>query len=189
MSPGTESTLDPFNTDGKACEMEWHSTQRGDVPVVSDLPSIDFSKSLFYAAKSYFGLLNHLIGESTYLKDLDELYENPARKAASCRLWYAQHLLILAFGKAFVLRRRCARGKPPGHAFAERAMTLLPRQGDLGGDLLLSVQVLVLAAVYLQSIDLRVAAFQYVSFQVVRSSLKTSNRNHRLGRRRVFVCV
>lgn len=162
MPPETESTLDPFHTDGQACKMEWQPLPFTENPDVSDLPALDYSMFLFQAAKYYFGILNHLVDEESYLQNLHELYKSPATKASTSRLWYAQHLLILAFGKAFVSHKN-SRGKPVGHAYAVRAMSLLPGQAEMGPNPLLSVQVLVLAAVYLQSVDMRVSAFQYVS--------------------------
>lgn len=163
MPPETEESLDPFNTDGKACKMEWEPLRRDETPDVSDLPPRDLSLFFFHAAQYYLGVLNHLIDEEAYLAHLKEFYENPTEKASRSRLWYSQHLLLLAFGKAFVSRNKNSRGQPAGHVYAVRAMGMLPIQAEMGPDPLLAVQVLILAAVYLQSVDLRVAAFQYVS--------------------------
>lgn len=161
IPPESKNGSEPFITDGQACKMEWQPLSRTETPDVSDLPPIDYALFLYHAAKYHFGIMNHLIEETTYLESLYELYENPVAKASKSRLWYAQHLLVLAFGKSFVSHKR-SHGKPAGYAFAARAMALLPSQAEMGPDPLLSVQVLTLAAVYLQSVDMRVSAFQYV---------------------------
>lgn len=61
---------------------------------------------------------------------LHEFYKDPPSKAASSRYWYAQYLLVLAFGKAFITSKNSP-GAPPGHQYASRAMALLP---DFIGD-------------------------------------------------------
>lgn len=188
MPPETDNTLDPFNTDGQACRMEWQPLPRGEAPDVSDLPPLDYSLFLFHASKYYFGIMNYLIDEKSYLQNLHELYQNPAAKASTSRLWYAQHLLVLAFGKAFV-SRKSSRGKPAGHIYAVRAMTLLPSQAEMGPDPLLSVQVLILAAVYLQSVDMRVSAFQYVCVLRIHVIFSSNPSFFRLDKHPVFACA
>jgi hypothetical protein len=104
-----------------------------------------------------------MIDEPAYLRELHEFYKNPAAKAASARPWYCQYLLVLAFGKAFLTQKNSG-GAPPGHQYASRAMALLPDlSGSIDDDPLACIQALSLGAVYLQSIDMRRAAFQHVS--------------------------
>ncbi|PKX93532.1 fungal specific transcription factor domain-containing protein [Aspergillus novofumigatus IBT 16806] len=132
---------DPWHLDGVAFKLHW-------TPLRSD--------------EFYFGHLFYIIDEPSYLHHLQELYRDPATKATSSRLWYAQYLLILAFGKAFVVQSSSQEG-PSGSQYASRAMALLPDLPGIYCEPLDSIRALALAALYFQSIDMRVAAFQHAS--------------------------
>lgn len=141
--------------------MQWTPLGCDEAPDVSNLPPLDYALFLFNTAKFYLGAVFYLIDEPSFLKNLHELYENPAAKASSSRLWYAQYLLILAFGKAFVVNSS-SHAAPPGVQYATRAMSLLPDLSGLNPDSILSIQALALAAVYFQCLDMRLAAYQHV---------------------------
>ncbi|KAJ5097998.1 transcriptional regulator family: Fungal Specific TF [Penicillium argentinense] len=152
---------DPWHLDGMAFKLQWRPFPPDEVPDVTNLPPLDYALFLFSTVKFYFGFLSFMIDEELYLKSLYEFYDNPEAKAASSRYWYAQYLLVLAFGKAFLTQKNLY-GTPPGHQYASRAMALLPDLSGMHEDPLLCIQALSLAAVYLQSIDMRRAAFQHV---------------------------
>lgn len=160
--PETNCPPDPWNLDGVAFKLQWKPLALDQPPEVTNLPPLDYALFLFNNVKFYFGPLFYLIDEPDYVRNLHEFYENPAAKASESRLWYAQYLLILAFGKAFT-GQTAASCSPAGCQYAARAMSLLPGLG-LNPSPLLSVQALTLAAVYFQAIDMRVAAFQHVRF-------------------------
>lgn len=163
--PEADCPPDPWNLDGAAFDMHWASIPRDECPDVTNLPPLDYAIFLYNTAKFYLGShLMCLADEGSYLQNLHELYAEPALKASNDRYWYAQYLLILAFGKAFASTSRWHHG-PCGYQYALRAMKLLPSMSVLPSDTMLGVQLLVLAAVYLQSLDMRVGAFQIVSLQ------------------------
>ncbi|WYZ33991.1 hypothetical protein EsH8_I_000267 [Colletotrichum jinshuiense] len=157
-----EAAPDPWHLPHEgAFRMQWTPLGCDEAPDVSNLPPLDYALFLFNTAKFYLGAVFYLIDEPSFLKNLHELYENPAAKASSSRLWYAQYLLILAFGKAFVVNSS-SHAAPPGVQYATRAMSLLPDLSGLNPDSILSIQALALAAVYFQCLDMRLAAYQHI---------------------------
>lgn len=160
--PSPNYASHPFHLDGTAFRLQWRPLGRDEAPETSHLPPLDYALLLFNTVKFYFGHLFYLVDEPEFLRDLHELYDDPALKVQTSRLWYAQYLLILAFGKAFIGGSASGNG-PPGCQYASRAMALLPDFTGIDLDAVQSIQTLALAALYLQSIDMRTAAFQYVS--------------------------
>lgn len=152
----------PWHLDGRAFHLQWKPLMPGEQPDVSNLPPSDYAYLLIQTARFYLGPLVSCIDEKDFLRHFRELYQDAPAKATSCRLWYAQYLLLLAFGKAFLSSRSTNDGTPPGHQYAARAMPLMPELAGIALDPVLSAQALTLAAVYFQSIDMRVAAYQHV---------------------------
>ncbi|KAJ5770190.1 uncharacterized protein N7511_002241 [Penicillium nucicola] len=160
--PESSFQSDPFHIDGTAFRLRWRPFPPDEVPDVTNLPPLDYALFLFNTVKFYFGFLSFMIDEPAYLRELHEFYKDPAAKAASSRPWYCQYLLVLAFGKAFLTQKNSS-GAPPGHQYASRAMAILPDlSGGIDDDPLSCIQALSLGAVYLQSIDMRRAAFQHI---------------------------
>lgn len=160
--PESNCPPDPWHLDGMAFRLQWRPLPPDEAPDVTNLPPLDYALFLFNTVKFYFGFLSFMIDENAYLRDLHDFYKSPAAKATSSRYWYAQYLLVLAFGKAFLTHKNPS-GPPPGHQYASRAMALLPDLSGMHEDPLTCIQALSLGAVYLQSIDMRRAAFQHVS--------------------------
>lgn len=160
--PESNSPPDPWHLDGMAFKLQWKQVSLEESPDVTNLPPLDYALFLYNAAKYYLASLSFLIDETLYLQELHEFYRDPAAKAASRRSWFAQYLLVLAFGKASITQRNPS-GSPAGHQYASRAMALLPDLSGIHEDPLTSIQALSLAALYFQSIDMRKAAFQHVS--------------------------
>ncbi|KAJ5537241.1 transcriptional regulator family: Fungal Specific TF [Penicillium frequentans] len=159
--PESNPPPDPWHLDGMAFKLQWRPTSLEELPDVSNLPPLDYALFLFNTVKFYFGFLSFIIDEDLYLQDLHEFYKDPVAKAVESRYWYAQYLLVLAFGKAF-LTPKSPSGPPPGHQYAARAMALLPDLSGMHRDTLTCIQAMSLGAVYLQSIDMRRAAFQHI---------------------------
>ena len=182
--PESNCPPDPWHLDGMAFKLQWRPVPPDDIPDVTNLPPLDYALFLFNTVKFYFGFLSFMIDEDLYLRDLHEFYQDPATKAASSRYWYTQYLLVLAFGKAFLTHKNPS-GIPPGYQYAARAMALLPDLSGMHKDPLTCIQALSLAAVYLQSIDMRRAAFQHVSRAFCSSTISEIclHRNNRLDMR------
>ncbi|QGI91949.1 hypothetical protein CEK26_005018 [Fusarium fujikuroi] len=151
----------PWHLDGVAFRLQWRPLMPDEPPDISNLPPSDYAYFLIQTARFYLGPLASLIDEAEFLQHFKELYQDASAKAVSCKLWYAQYLLMIAFGKAF-LGGKSADGSPPGYQYAARAMPLMPELAGIALDPVLSAQALTLAAIYFQSIDMRVAAYQHI---------------------------
>ncbi|ENH69533.1 hypothetical protein FOC1_g10011890 [Fusarium oxysporum f. sp. cubense race 1] len=151
----------PWHLDGVAFRLQWRPLMPDEPPDISNLPPSDYAYFLIQTARFYLGPLASLIDEAEFLQHFKELYQDASAKAASCKLWYAQYLLMIAFGKAF-LGGKSPDGSPPGYQYAARAMPLMPELAGIALDPVLSAQALTLAAIYFQSIDMRVAAYQHI---------------------------
>ncbi|KAJ5256899.1 transcriptional regulator family: Fungal Specific TF [Penicillium angulare] len=103
--PESNCPPDPWHLDGMAFKLQWRPASPDEIPDVSNLPPLDYALFLFNTVKFYFGFLSFMIDEESYLRDLYEFYEDPAEKATGSRYWYAQYLLVLAFGKAFLSQK------------------------------------------------------------------------------------
>ncbi|KAE8394927.1 hypothetical protein BDV23DRAFT_169294 [Aspergillus alliaceus] len=143
----SNSAPDPWHLDGMAFKLQWKQVPPEELPDVTNLPPLDYALFLYNAAKYYLGSLSFLIDETAYIRDLHEFYRDPGAKAASYRSWYAQYLLVLAFGKAFITNKNPS-GSLAGHQYASRAMGLLPDLSGIHEDPLTSIQALSLAALH-----------------------------------------
>ncbi|CEI41075.1 unnamed protein product [Fusarium venenatum] len=159
--PEANNDPPPWHLDGVAFRLQWRPLMPEEHPDISNLPPSDYAFFLVQTARFYLGPLASLIDETEFLQHFKELYQDASTKAASCKLWYAQYLLMIAFGKAF-LGGKSADGSPPGYQYAARAMPLMPELAGIALDPILSAQALTLAAIYFQSIDMRVAAYQHI---------------------------
>ncbi|SPJ75769.1 uncharacterized protein FTOL_05500 [Fusarium torulosum] len=159
--PEANNEPPPWHLDGVAFRLQWRPQMPEEQPDISNLPPSDYAFFLIQTARFYLGPLASLIDEAEFLQHFKELYQDASAKATTCKLWYAQYLLMIAFGKAF-LGGKGVDGSPPGYQYAARAMPLMPELAGIALDPVLSAQALTLAALYFQSIDMRVAAYQHI---------------------------
>ncbi|ETS74720.1 hypothetical protein PFICI_13204 [Pestalotiopsis fici W106-1] len=132
------------------------------------LPDIDHAIHLIDTVKFYCGQMFHLFDHDTFMPALHEFYKQPG-SASLDELWYIHLLLILAFGKAFKNKRR--QGKcPAGAEFFVNALQRLPHMIMLWRYPLQAVEILTCIALYLQCIDYRIAAHNYIG-QAMRLAL------------------
>ncbi|PLB53595.1 Zn(II)2Cys6 transcription factor [Aspergillus steynii IBT 23096] len=151
----------PNSLDCDVYPLRWRPAAFDDPPDISGLPSIDHALYLFNTVKFHLHQNYRFFEEETFLAHVHEFYFGAAaKKAAECRLWFVQFLLMLAFGNAFLQSR--ATQDPPGSKFFVRAMSLMPDHASLWKDSLLATEVLALASLYLYCIDHRESAHVYV---------------------------
>lgn len=81
------------------------------------------------------------------MESFSRFYEDPRNKTNYPPLWYIHFLLVLAFGKAFIVRASRDR-RPPGIELFAQAMQLLPDITFLYTDPIQSVEILCCAALY-----------------------------------------
>lgn len=128
-----------------------------------DVPSLDYAIYLLNTVKFHLNQIFRFIDEASFTESIHVFYNNPAHTNLPA-LWHAQFLFVLAFGKAFLTNAsRNPQTTPKGWVHASQAFAFLPRFHEPGHDNLLAIEVFCLAALYLQSIDMRVSAFEFVS--------------------------
>lgn len=167
--------LSPENLlfEGKSYDLGWDGTRLSSPAFQHDLPALpstDFAMYLLSAVKFHCGQLFHLFEEEKFMQQFSAFQDDPAPVTQNPNLWFIHYLLILAFGKAFVSRGSQGR-KPPGADLFVHAMTLLPDFAFYSADPLEAIQVLCCAALYLQCLDFRGAAYRMVSPQPNHQSL------------------
>lgn len=160
--------------DGSAYDLGWNSREgllgsssgsdsSKDNPPLA-LPSLDYSEYLINAVKFHCGQIFHLFDDNDFHQRLQQFYaehdRNIAREKAG--LWYIHFLLILAFGKIFVMKKPVGK-RPCGAEFFLKAMQILPPAHILCHDPVVATEMLCCIALYLQSVDHRNAAHLFVS--------------------------
>ncbi|RKL12005.1 hypothetical protein BFJ68_g8126 [Fusarium oxysporum] len=142
-------------TEGKVFDLRWDGTRKltaQDVPDMSALPTKDFALYLINSVKFHCGWLYSLFDEDIFMERFRLFHENPSEYARAEPLWFVHYLLVLAFGKAFVVQSTKSR-RPPGGDFFIQAMKLMPDFNFFDCDIIEEMQVLCCAALYLQSVD------------------------------------
>ena len=147
--------------DESAYDLDWDGSRTTVSPEIPMTPTLDFSIYLINAVKFHAGQLYHLFDEKTFMENLYVFHENPAHHMGTSSLWYIQYLLLLAFGKAFVVQRNHG-ARPAGCEFFIKALQLLPDSTRLTRDPLIATEILCCIALYLQSLDFRSTAYSYV---------------------------
>jgi hypothetical protein len=161
--PQTTSPPDPLNLDGAAFTLRWTTKSNVDQEDLANLPPLDYAQYMLSTVKFHLGELFQIVDETHFVHHLKMFYQNPLQTAQQYRLWFVEFLLVLAFGKAFLVQSGPSSFAPPGSEHGTRALALIPNLQQLHEGHILSIEVLALAAIYCQSVDIRVAAFQYAS--------------------------
>ncbi|CAG9989116.1 unnamed protein product [Clonostachys byssicola] len=161
VSQPTGSPSDPFNNDGTIFRIRWNAVPSDQHPRVDQLPPVDYSIFIFHTVKFRLGLYSHIIDEEGFLATLGQFETNPQEIAHRNRLWFAEYLLILAFGESYTTHAETT-PTSTGAIYASRAMAVIPEIGQLHEEGLLAIEVLALAALWFHSVDMRVSAYQYI---------------------------
>ncbi|CAK4030524.1 Zn(II)2Cys6 transcription factor [Lecanosticta acicola] len=148
--------------EGATYDLGWDGHRTSSTSVdTSGLPTADFALFLINAVKFHCGRLFHMFDEAAFMHYFSIYYEDPGNESNYPRLWYIHFLLVLAFGKAFIVR--AAKGKrPPGADLFVQAMQLLPDITCLYTDAMQSIEILCCTALYLQCLDYRSAAYNTI---------------------------
>lgn len=160
LSPNKEKQL----FDGHAYDLGWDGNKANcdhDIFDVSNLPTADFAKYLISSVKFHCAQLFYLFDEDIFMNKFSVFYQNPVREAKSSPLWFCHFLLILAFGKMFVVQSSQKSG-PAGVEHFLQAMRCIPDFNFFDGDTIEKIQVMCCGALYLQSIHSRLPAHRMV---------------------------
>lgn len=162
---GTALPTDGLLFDGHVYDLKWDGTrklsaQEGFGP--STLPTQDFAIYLINSVKFRCCQLYYLFNEEDFMQQFALYHENPTEYPSISPLWYVHYLIILAFGKAFVVQTSKSQ-IPPGAELFVYAMKLMPDLTFFKCDPIEKIHVLCCAALFLQCLNYRPAAHRYVS--------------------------
>ncbi|KAL3467055.1 hypothetical protein BJX64DRAFT_274107 [Aspergillus heterothallicus] len=155
--------------DGSTYDFGWDGSRTSvhqEPPVV---PTLDYSIYLINAVKFHAGQLFHLFDEGTFMGGLYSFYDDPQAHVDPPSLWYIHYLVIIAFGKALVTNRNQS-ARPAGCEYFTKALQLLPDPTHLDREPVIAAEILCCLALYLQSLDHRNSAHNYIG-QAVRIAL------------------
>lgn len=147
--------------EGLTYDLGWDGQREAVCADTTIVPSSDFATYLINSVKFHCGRLFHMFDEATFMYHFGKFYENREDQTAYPRLWYIHFLIILAFGKAFIVRSGNSK-RPPGADLFVQAMQLLPDVTFMFTDTVQSIEILCCAALYLQCLDIRSAAYTIV---------------------------
>ncbi|KAI0897658.1 fungal-specific transcription factor domain-containing protein [Annulohypoxylon nitens] len=176
--------------DGTAYDLGWDGPMDHTDPEPLAIPSPDYSIYLVNAVKFHCGQMYHLFDDDEFHQHLQQFYSEPDNPTRTSSLWYIHFLLILAFGKIFIMQK-CAGKRPSGAEFFVRAMQLLPPAYVFPHDPIASTEILCCIALYLQCVDHRSSAHTYIG-QAMRVALAygmhTDMPESQLGEKHVHRC-
>ena len=148
--------------EGSTYDLGWDGHRTSANVDMSILPAADFATYLIDSVKFHCGHLFHMFDETSFMHYFRKFYEDPGNERNYPRLWYIHFLIILAFGKGFIVRATNGK-RPPGSELFVQAMKLLPDITCMFTDAVQSIEMLCCAALYLQCLDNRSAAYNIVS--------------------------
>ena len=172
---------------GQVYHLDWTNVV-GQPEAEHSLPSADFAIYLINAVKFHCGQIFHLFDEEEFMQEFAKFHDG--RDLEKPQIWHTHYLLMLALGKAFVVR--IGKGdQPPGADHFIDAMKYLPNIAFLYPDELNVMELLCCAALYLHSLDFRSAAYTLIG-QALRIALEkglnTNMRSHHVDEKRAQRC-
>ena len=126
------------------------------------LPTMDFAMFLIESVRFRYGRLFHLFDEQSFMREFGEFHQGTRDANIKPDLWFTHYLLILALGKA-AQGGHCHGTAPPGADFFSRSMRVVPHLALASQDPSESIEILCCAAIYLQSLHKRQAAYNLVT--------------------------
>lgn len=162
----TGTALSPENLffDGKVYDLRWDGG-RGPSLVedfsLASLPTQDFAIYLINSVKFHCCRLFYLFEEDSFMEHFATFHATGADQSKVPRLWFVHYLILLAFGKAFVVQSSKSH-QPPGADLFVQAMKLMPDFTFFECDYIERMQVLCCTSLYLHCISCRPAAYRYV---------------------------
>lgn len=163
---GSPLFQDPENLllDENVYDLKWDGN-RANCPQelfdTSTLPTQDFALYLITSVKFHCGQLFYLFDETKFMDQFARFHQNPAEFARSSPLWFCHYLLILAFGKSFVVQSTRSKNPPGGEHFVQ-AMKCMPDFTFYQGNPIERIQILCCTALYLQCVQSRSPAHRMV---------------------------
>ena len=158
---GVELTPESLHFEGSVYDLDWQLLRQTSEPDTQSLPAPDYAIYLINATKFHCGQMFHLFDEDDFMHHFAKFHDDCGGIDKVPRLWYIHYLLVVAFGKAFVARN-VQNGRPPGASLFLEAMRHLPEITLFCTESVESIETLICAALYLQCLDFRQAAYNLV---------------------------
>ncbi|KAI0895517.1 hypothetical protein F4806DRAFT_84741 [Annulohypoxylon nitens] len=190
---GEALPIDNLLFDGKVYDLEWDGTRtfsNQEDFISSALPTQDFALYLINTVRYRCGTLFYLFDEDNFMRQFRIFHGNPEDHHKMSPLCYVHYLILLAFGKAFVVQISKSR-RPPGAELFIQAMKLLPDINFVDCCVIDKIQLLCSAALYFQCVSFRTAAYQNICQAVtlaLESGMHTAMKSHYLDDEYVQKC-
>ncbi|KAH7310012.1 fungal-specific transcription factor domain-containing protein [Rhexocercosporidium sp. MPI-PUGE-AT-0058] len=123
-----------------------------------DMPTEDYAEYLTNTLQFSLSPMYYLFDKDAFLMTLHQFYRD---QHSTSTLWKIQMLIVFAFGTS-ILAREAGRSGPAGAAYFARAVEALPDPHRLRQDPILSIEVLCLLALFMQAMDMRRGAYDYI---------------------------
>ncbi|RSL54606.1 hypothetical protein CEP54_009772 [Fusarium duplospermum] len=160
--------------DGNVYDLGWDGLKENcsqDEFDFSTLPAREFALYLINSVQFRCGTLFQLYDEDKFMRQFEQFHGNSDDNELMSPLWYVHYLILLAFGKAFVVQISKS-ASPPGSELFVQAMKMMPDLVLLDCCPIEKIQVLCSVALYLQCIFCRPAA-HHVICQAISMALQT----------------
>ncbi|KAJ5087326.1 hypothetical protein N7456_010942 [Penicillium angulare] len=124
-------------------------------------PSMEESQYLLDQFLYYMGVSQHFIDPRSFSDSMVLLFQTrETREQQKRTTWYTEYLLVMAMAK--LIEGEQPKSQPPGSDLFAEALRRLPPLHKLGGEGVIAVEILTLAATYLQWCDRRHDAYLYI---------------------------
>jgi len=179
---------EPLHFGSQAYSLDCMSSCDADADTASiTLPTMDFAMFLIESVRFHYGQLFHLFDEQSFMQEFGAFHRGTRNANTKPDLWFVHYLLLLALGTAAQGGYRQGT-KPPGANFFSRSMRVVPHLALASEDPLESIEILTCAAIYLQSLHKRQAAYNLVSLVLFACSGALTYVDCRLDRRCASRC-
>ncbi|KAI8715954.1 Fungal-trans domain-containing protein [Fusarium sp. LHS14.1] len=171
---GEPLPIDNLLFDGHVYDLGWDGLKENcsqDEFDFSTLPAREFALYLINSVQFRCGTLFQLYDEDTFMRQFEQFHGNSDENEPISPLWYVHYLILLAFGKAFVVQISKS-ASPPGSELFVQAMKMMPDLVLLDCCPIEKIQVICSIALYLQCIFCRPAAHNVIS-QAISMALQT----------------
>lgn len=132
-----------------------------------DLPSLDYAEYLLSTISYSIGSIYYLFDKTEFLKRFRDFCKKRDTEAfVATDPWLIQMLIVFGLGQSIASRETGPSG-PSGHVYFTHAIEALPNMHHLYEDPILSIEILCASALFLQMMDMRLAAYGYVRLQQI----------------------
>ena len=92
---------------------------------ISNLPTPDFANFMISSVKFHCGQLFYLFDDEHFMTQFAKFQRDPVEESRRSPLWFCHYLLVLAFGKFFVIQSSESQ-RPAGAEYFVQAMQCMP---------------------------------------------------------------